>query len=438
MVTAEQGAEWITLLASNATVTLNIIDPASAPQFLDSEPNALTGGFLSTYTSWGPTWEVDVKPQLAAPGGDILSTYPLELGGYAVLSGTSMACPLAAAVYALIAEVRGTLDPSTLENLLSATSNPNLFNDGAETYSFLAPVAQQGSGLIQAYDAAYSTTLLSVSSLSFNDTDHFIETGNFTIENMGAEDVTYALSNVVAATAYTLDPDSIFPSIFPNELVSTAGASLAFSSDKITIPAGSSALVTVTPTPPAGLDAERLPVYSGYITLNSTAGESLSLPYLGVVGSLHDATVLDVNGTYLSQSLDEDFNPVPANTSFVLPATNATVTNSTNYPLIVIDLALGGSLVRADVIPHSATNSSGLATKEVLGVETLGSAWSFPLRYQPRGFLPASWDGRLDDGSFAPAGTYSILVRALKLFGDEGEAEEYEGAETVEFSITYA
>jgi hypothetical protein len=122
----------------------------------------------------------------------------------------------------------------------------------------------------------------------------------------------------------------------------------------------------------------------------------------------------------------------------VLPATNATVTNSTNYPLIVIDLALGGSLVRADVIPHSATNSSGLATKEVLGVETLGSAWSFPLRYQPRGFLPASWDGRLDDGSFAPAGTYSILVRALKLFGDEGEAEEYEGAETVEFSITYA
>ncbi|KAF2652507.1 serine endopeptidase [Lophiostoma macrostomum CBS 122681] len=433
-VTAEQGAEWISLLSTNTTVIVNIIDPDSAPTYLDSETNTLTGGFLSDYTSWGPTWEVDVKPQLAAPGGNILSTYPLELGGYAVLSGTSMACPLAAAVFALIGEVRGSLDPAELENLLSATSNPNLFNDGTATYPFLAPVAQQGSGLIQAYDAAYSTTLLSVSSLSFNDTDHFAGTLNFTIDNLGSEDVTYSLANVVAATAYTLDPNSIFPSLFPNELVPTAGADLAFSSDKVTVPADSSAIITVTVSPPAGLAASRLPVYSGYITLNSTSGESLSLPYLGVVGSLHNATVLDTAGTYLSQSSDPALNPVPANTTFTLPATNGSDANTT-YPAVVIDLALGSRLVRADVIPQSANSSS---PKEVLGVQTLGNIFGFPQTYVPRGQAGSSWDGRLADGSLVPAGTYSILVRALKLFGDETKEDEFEAAETVVFGIKYS
>ena len=92
-------------LLQGSKVTVDITDPQIAPKFMLSTANTLTGGFLSTYTSWGPTWEVEVKPQFSAPGGYILSTYPLALGAYAVLSGTSMACPLTAAVYALVANV---------------------------------------------------------------------------------------------------------------------------------------------------------------------------------------------------------------------------------------------------------------------------------------------------------------------------------------------
>jgi hypothetical protein len=433
MVTDEQGAEWISLLASGTTVTVNIIDPASSPKFLTSEVNNATGGFLSTYTSWGPTWEVDVKPQLAAPGGLILSTYPLALGGYAVISGTSMACPLTAAVYALILKVRGKTDPATIENLLSATANPNVFHDGTEAYPFLAPVAQQGSGLIQAYDAAHTTSLLSVSSLSFNDTDHFVATTNFTISNLGTDEITYSLSNVVAATAYTLDPSSIFPSIFPNELV-TSSASLSFSEEKVTVPAGGSAVVSVSPVAPTDLDASRLPVYSGYIALNATNGESLSLPYLGVVGSLHEATVLDKNTTYLVKSTDTTLTPVPANQTFILPVTNGTGTNGTVYPAFILSLALGTPLVRADVVPQ---NPLANATT-VLGARTLGNIFGYPSRYLPRGLSsPVRWDGTLEDGRFAPAGTYTLLIRALKIFGDESLVEDYETTETVPFTIRY-
>lgn len=283
MVTAAQGAQWISLLQSGSEVLLDIVDPAYATQYRDSEPNINTGGYLSTYTSWGPTYEVEVKPQYGAPGGIILSTYPQTLGSYAVLSGTSMSCPLVAAITALIAEVRGTFDPATIENTLSANAKPNVFQDGRTASDLLAPVAQQGGGLVQAYDAAYATTLLSVSSISFNDTDHFVEQANFTIYNTGSEDVTYSLSNVGAATGYTLAAGTIYPDTFPNELTA-AYADIAFSESKVTLSAGDSVSISISPTPPTGLDASRLAVYSGYITLNATNGENLSLPYIGVVG----------------------------------------------------------------------------------------------------------------------------------------------------------
>ncbi|KAJ4355533.1 uncharacterized protein N0V89_003550 [Didymosphaeria variabile] len=423
MVTAEQGEEWVADLASGITVTVNIVDPKVAPIYIVSQPNDVTGGFLSTYTSWGPTYEVDVKPQLAAPGGMILSTYPRALGSYAVLSGTSMACPLAAAITALVAEVRGTFDPVELENVLSATSNPNLFNDGASTYPVLAPVAQQGSGLLQAYDAAYAKTVLSVSSISFNDTANLVQTTNFTIQNTGGDEVTFDLANVVAATGYTLEAGTIFPSPFPNEL-DTTGATLSFSEDKVTVPAGGSAVVSVTVSPPA-LDATRLPVYSGYITLNSTS-DSLSLPYLGVVGSMKNATVLSAADTYLTTSADPNANPISGNQTFTIPSNNGTAPNGTAYPEVFLGLALGSSYVKLEVIPQTGYNTS-----------SLGNIFGFPQVYLPRGGSVWEFNGQLEDGSFAPAGSYTFKVSALHIFGDMAKESDYDVTETETFAIKY-
>ncbi|KAL5435994.1 hypothetical protein PMIN07_003893 [Paraphaeosphaeria minitans] len=425
MVTAEQGGEWIADLKSGTTVTVTIVDPKVAPIYISSSPNAATGGFLSIFTSWGPTYEVDVKPQLAAPGGLILSTYPRALGAYAVLSGTSMACPLAAAITALVAEVRGTFDPVELENVLSATSNPNLFNDGASTYPYLAPVAQQGSGLLQAYDAAYTKTILSISSISFNDTANLIQTTNFTIENTGEDEVTFDLANVVAASGYTLEAGTIFPSLFPNELTAT-GAALKFSEDKVTVPSQGSAVVSVTVTPPT-LDVSRLPVYSGYITLNSTS-DSLSLPYLGVVGSMKNATVLSADDTYLTTTADPNSAPISGNTTFTIPSNNGTVPNGTAYPEVFLGLALGSPYVKLEVIPQGgyATNTS-----------SLGNIFSFPQVHLPRGGSLPEFNGQLADGSFVPAGTYKFKVSALHIFGDAAKESDYDIVETVNFGIKY-
>ena len=51
-----------------------------------------TGGLISSFSSFGLAADLSLKPNIGAPGGNIFSTYPLEAGGYATLSGTSMPC----------------------------------------------------------------------------------------------------------------------------------------------------------------------------------------------------------------------------------------------------------------------------------------------------------------------------------------------------------
>ncbi|KAL1864542.1 hypothetical protein VTK73DRAFT_5791 [Phialemonium thermophilum] len=444
MVTSDVGEKWIGYLKNGSSVVVSVTDPLKAPKFLVNFPNNATGGLASIYTSWGPTFEVDVKPQIASPGGNILSTYPQALGSYAVLSGTSMACPLAAAVYALIMNVRGTKDPKTIENVLSATSKPVPFSNGELTLPYLAPVAQQGAGLLQAYDAAYATTLLSVSSLSFNDTAHFTPERNFTISNTGNKEVTYQLRHVGALTAYTyLNDSTIFPDTFPNELSETH-ANLSFApSDTLTIPAGQRRIVSVTLTPPSGLDAKRLPVYSGYIAINGSDESLLSLPYLGVVGSLRESVVLDPNGTYLSDSLSEKHVATAANHTFLLPpaghANDTAYANRTALPTLITSFAMGTALLRVDLIPVGPSNASNATTSTTLfGEASLGPVLSTPVEYTSRGSSTNPWDGSLSDGTYAPAGWYKFSVQTLRIFGNREVAADYDVVETVPFEIRYS
>lgn len=436
MVTATQGTEWISLLNEGKPVVLHVTDEDHTSKLVESSPDTQYGGLVSAFTTWGPTWEVDVKPQFAAPGGNILSTYPLDLGGYAVLSGTSMACPLTAAIYALISQVRGTLDPSILERVVSSTASPKVWAEDAS--GRLAPVPQQGGGLVQAFDAAYMTTILSVASISFNDTANFIPSANFSIQNLGPDDVTYELGHVAAITMYTFEKGEIYPAYYPNP-TADASATLEFSDSKVTVPAGGSVDVTVMPTPPSGLDETLLPVYSGYITINGTNGDSLSIPYLGVAGSMYSAPkMLDPDWTFLGNS-SNPLNPAPENITFVVPfPANPTDIPSTRTgsPVAVIQLNVGTRLLRCDVVPLD--NSGNVTTTEVLGVQTVGSVPNYPIEYSPRTYYISWFNGMPDNGVAVPEGRYQFLVRVLRIFGDPEKEGDYESLAMAPFNIVYS
>lgn len=435
MVTADVGEAWVAALRAGRRVTLKMASRDRARSSLLSVPNNATGGALSTYTSWGPSWEMDLKPQVGAPGGNILSTWPRALGGYAVLSGTSMACPLAAGIVALVAEVRGSFDPALMENLLSATSLPQRFNDGRKFYDFLAPAAQQGGGLVRAFDAAYATTLLAPSGLSFNDTDHRAPSLNFTLSNRGADDVTYRLSHVPAVTMYTLKADgSRFPAPFPNDAVE-APATLDLSQHSVRLAPGQSATVDVSSTPPEGLDGRRLALWSGYIAVNGSDGCSLSIPYQGLTGSLHDTQVLGAADTWIARSTDKTLAPVAPNTTFTLPGPG-NAAPGTELPALVANLALGSPLMRADIVP--LTTCPPNMTTQVWGVKTIGQPFGFPAKWSTRGPSPFPWDGRLDSGNYAPPGKYKFVVRALRIFGNAENRADWDVSQSAAVRIKYA
>jgi subtilisin family serine protease len=197
MVSAEQGAEWIMYLEGEQTV--NFYFPDSSTTDVIYSPNNITGGTMSTFSSWSPTYELYIKPEVSAPGGNILSTYPINLGSYAVLSGTSMAAPYIAGVLALYKSANDSqknLDYLTLRQILSTTATPLPFNNGSQTYSYLAPVVQQGGGLVNAFAAVHYTTMISPSTLPLNDTVHFNQTVEFIISNTDSTAVSYTLTHV--------------------------------------------------------------------------------------------------------------------------------------------------------------------------------------------------------------------------------------------------
>ena len=437
MVTSEVGERWIKLLKDGSDVTLSVTGPETAETQLISPINEVTGGALSYYTSWGPSWDLEeIKPSFGAPGGNILSTYPTAKGGYAVLSGTSMACPLVAAAYALVSQVRGTLDPREILHVLSADSKPQVFNDGAAFYQYLAPVPQQGGGLMQVSDAAYATTLLEPSSLSFGDTDTFHNVLNFTLTNAGDEEVSYDISHVPALSMYTLEADSIYPARFPNEPIAGGAARLSFSESKISVAAGESVFVEVMPRAPSGLNAKRLPVWSGWVAINGSDGSSLSVPYQGVTGNLYEHKVLAADSAWVTRADDDTLRPVPVNTTFTLPVPGSGGGEGTILPAVVANLALGSTTVRADIVPLTITKDTPRTT-DFFGTKTIGQPDGFPLRYVGRNINSGPWDGRLDSGNFAPPGTYKFVVRALRIRGDPRKEEDWDVAESGAFTVKY-
>jgi subtilisin family serine protease len=112
------------------------------------------------------------KPAVAAPGGNIISTWPVPLGNFSIESGTSMATPYVAGSAALIIQSRGKNPQVTkgMRSLLESTGQriPSNKTDGYP----LQTLIQQGAGLINVYNAVYAETIVSPTELIVNDTAH--------------------------------------------------------------------------------------------------------------------------------------------------------------------------------------------------------------------------------------------------------------------------
>ncbi|TLS29114.1 hypothetical protein PpBr36_00060 [Pyricularia pennisetigena] len=414
-------------------------------------------GSVSRFTSWGPNYELQLKPQFGAPGGQILSLWPTALGGYAVNSGTSMATPLVAGVIALLIEARGKIAPGVVEKMLSSTAKPAqsyrlssagfwVLNDG------LAPAVQQGAGLIQALDALESTVTLDVPNLSLNDTDNFSGSTSFKVTNLGQEIATYNVSHSPANTANSLN--AIYRNSDPD--LSKAAAKVSLEPSTLTLAPGESAEVTVVVSPPTdhGFDPTSLPMYSGWVTLNGTGStgpaQSLSLPYFGCAGSMRNATVMAVsrmqlldtgnaNGSGLRDNVTFQLAAPSAHTDWAVDALNVTsdVLAVGSMPVAHTWLVLGSPELRLEIVPLEGPALAD-AKDNGLGLKVLGSAGAeFPVMYSRATGQLTGWDGSLADGTWVPAGRYRFSISALKIMADRTKRESWDVYNSPEFYIRW-
>lgn len=457
-VSARQGAAWVEMLNAGSDVELTFVDPKVADTVFMQISNNVTGGFSSYFTSWGPTWDMNAYPTIAAPGGNILSTYLLSKGGYAVESGTSMATPFVAAVYALVAQIRGiTGIANELEGLVSSTAKAGRWNDGGGALRELAPTTQQGPGLVQAHDAAFSSTLLSVKSISFNDSAHAPGPVSFTIENLGLDTITYHIGHVPSIGMYVFDDvaGDETPASFPNPIFA-APADMAFSEDTVNLQPKHRATISVTALPPTAENTlfkeSLLPVYSGSVSIDGSDGSSLKIPYVGLAGSLYDAANVDLTASQSLLCYEDESEAGDCHTgtaTFAVPHPTAGIDPKNAYtcfacPTVYVKLNLGTALLKIDAIPLSHKNQTTTAGLAAAATGSLGhgamagsSIYGFPLAYETRGEIVAAWNGMLADGTVAPAGRYALAVSVLKLFGDPGRADDYSTLPPVAFELRY-
>ena len=124
-------------------------------------------GVITSFSSGGPTnFDHKLKPDVAAPGGQILSSTLPEFAGapFAVFDGTSMAAPHVSGAAALLLQQHPGWSPQQVKSALMTSAQP-AWGDTARTQE--ASVLLEGGGLIDVSAANDPKLFAEPSSLSF-------------------------------------------------------------------------------------------------------------------------------------------------------------------------------------------------------------------------------------------------------------------------------
>ncbi len=292
-----------------------------------------SGPFISDFSSWGPGPNLEIKPEITAHGGNILSS--VTGGGYDRLSGTSMACPNLAGVVILLRQyvvenfpdiADDNVKVNAMVNCLMMSTADIALNTNGLPYS----VRKQGAGLANLMNSINTTAYITTYDADGNAMDKTkLELGDdpektgvyemsFTVNNFGSKKLSYELGGyvltegvsetktnagetTVTEEAYALEGEF--------EILSVEGGKR--SGNKVTVKAGESAKVTVkltlTDQDKKYLDEsfENGMYVEGYITLKAKSGTKIdmSVPYLAFYGDWAVAPLFDLD--YYETNADE-------------------------------------------------------------------------------------------------------------------------------------
>ncbi|KAK3824390.1 MAG: peptidase S8/S53 domain-containing protein [Linnemannia elongata] len=249
---------------------------------------------ISTFSSWGLGPELELKPDVGAPGGYIYSTIPVVRGSYSTMSGTSMATPFVAGTAALILQADPTIDRHEVLGRLQIYAKPGLYKDTQIADS----VARQGAGMVNVWDAIRGQALVEPTRLALNDTDNTLSSYTLTVTNQYETAETFVITHIPAQSVLGFTPIGL-PSdkVFYNE---SSALLMVDKEDKIRLEPGETGTFTFHFDPPSGLDIQSHWIFSGYVKIapSDTSRPAMQVPYAGMHGSYNTVDILNLQENY--------------------------------------------------------------------------------------------------------------------------------------------
>ena len=413
----------VVMLTDTAGVALNnkIADGPTTLEWTDDSdhfPNPL-GGRAAGSSSYGLDAELQLKPNLGAPGARIRSTFPLEIQPYANLSGTSMASPHVAGAVALYLQKHPEATPAQVKAALQNSADPQLFAAATSPTptAFLDAVHKQGAGMLDIDDAIEATTSITPSEISVGE-GNVSKSFDLTITNDGEEDVEYSITHQSALASRGTFAVSLF----------NTPATISAPTPVI-VPAGESVTFTVTITPPTTTD---LRVYGGYIGI--TGDRTYRVPYAGLAGDYQAIQVLAPGGCAAvpfpaifreggeticvaaappaaAVTLDVAFTPQAAGATF-------NVNERADRPWILYHRAHQSRRLEIHAINQTTLQSYAVSSQEFLTRNaangTTAATGSFSgFRWDGKYVAPAT-KGGVVTRSEAPVGSYKLQITVTK------------------------
>ena len=298
-----------------------------------------SGPFMSDFSSWGPTPDLKIKPEITAHGGNILSA--ITGNQYDRLSGTSMASPNMAGVVALMRQYvlenvpaslytmeNGEIDyvavNAVINRLLMSTADI-VYNKNGLPYS----VRKQGAGLGNLTSASTSSAMIltyekgttefglanAMTKTKLELGDDLKKTGKYTftfsVLNFGSTDLSYDISAIVMTEGVSETPTYKGDTVVTNEGYILEGATISI--DKVvgstangtTVTVGGGKTVDITMTITLS-DADKKYLdesfengmyVEGFVNLVAKSGTDidLSVPYLAFYGDWTVAPLFDLD-----------------------------------------------------------------------------------------------------------------------------------------------
>ena len=301
------------LLAASKTGTIRISKANKA------------GPFMSDFSSWGPTSDLKIKPEITAHGGEIYSAVPGQ--SYDRLSGTSMAAPNQAGAAAIIRQYvkySGTFGNNLTTNEITSIVNQLMMSTADIVYNkngLPYAVRKQGAGLININKAttteAYITTFdedgkeMDKTKLEIGDDKEKkgVYTMTFAINNISNQAVTYDIGSVLltegVSPTYTSHGDTT--STQDGYLLDSSNTSVTEvvggekKGNMVVVAANGTATVSVTVTL---TDADKQYIersfehgmyVEGFVTAKAVSGAkvNLNVPVLAFFGDWTEAPIFD-------------------------------------------------------------------------------------------------------------------------------------------------